>query len=112
VGEGLAEALALVVDQRSGFGRRRSTGPDLANDRDRTRSREHQKDRFHGLKHQDHVVLPSTEVRCRDEDFPSDPDGHSEPYRQEHSARGLARSRFKNQIPTTATKALPHHLRK
>ena len=90
MGEALArrEALALAVDQRLRFGRRRSPGPDLANARDRTRSREHQKDRFHGLKHQDHVVLPSTEVRCRDEDLPSGPDGHNEPHRQEHAARG------------------------
>jgi hypothetical protein len=42
VGEALAprEALALVADQRSGFGRRRFPGPDLADDRDCTRSRE------------------------------------------------------------------------
>ena len=52
------------------------------------RSRERQKDRFHGPERQDQVGLPSSEVRRRDEDIPGGPDGHNEPKRQEHAARG------------------------
>jgi hypothetical protein len=51
-------------------------------------------------------------MRCRDEDLSSGPDGHNQPHRQEHAARGTPQSRFKNQIPTIATKALPHQLRR
>jgi hypothetical protein len=90
VGEAVAyrEALALVADQRSGLGRLRFPGLGFSDVRDHTQSSEDQKDRFRRLERQDHIGLPLTEVRRRDEDLPGDPDGHNEAHRKEHAHRG------------------------
>jgi hypothetical protein len=51
-------------------------------------------------------------VRCRDQDLPSDPDGHNESHSQEHAAGGTRPVAFsRTRSPTTAKKALAHHLR-
>jgi hypothetical protein len=82
----LSGRYSSITDRDSGGGD--SPFRTSLNARDGTRSRERQKDRFHSPERQDQVGLPSTEVRCRDEDIPSGPDSHNEPKRQEHAARG------------------------